>query len=72
MRKPWAVRRAVGITCAIGLLALLGVEGLSVGTTVIAKSLYAALIAALVTPYLALYALASGEEPAAGTEQAAR
>jgi hypothetical protein len=56
----------------VGLLSLLGVESWSVGTTVIAKGLYAALIAGLVTPYIALYALASGEEPAAGAEQAAR
>lgn len=56
----------------IGLLAALGVEGWSVGTTVIAKGLYAALIAALVTPYLALYALAGGDAPAAASEQPAR
>jgi hypothetical protein len=56
----------------IGLLAVLGTASWSVGTMVIVKSIYAALIAALVTPYLALYALTGGEEPAAPSEQPAR
>jgi hypothetical protein len=56
----------------IGLLSLLGVESWSVGVTVIAKGLYAALDAALVTPYVAMYALASGEEPATATQPTAR
>jgi hypothetical protein len=78
-RSVWLRALLVGLASVVlfgvpllGLLALLGVEGWSVSTMVSAKGIYAALIAALVTPYLALYALAGGEEPAAPREQPAR
>lgn len=56
----------------LALLSAIGVEGWAPMTMVIAKGIYAGLIAALCTPYLALYALATGVEPAAGNEQPAR
>jgi hypothetical protein len=78
-RSVWLRALLVGLASVVlfglpllGLLALLGVEGWSVGTMVSAKGIYAALIAALVTPYLALYALAGSEEPATPSQQPAR
>jgi hypothetical protein len=78
-RSVWLRALLVGLGSVVlfgvpllGLLALLGVEGWSVGMMVSAKGIYAALIAALVTPYLALYALTGGEDPAAPSEQPAR
>ena len=63
-RSIWARAVLVGFACvvlfgapAIALLSVLGVQGSSVGTIVIAKGIYAGLIAGLVTPVLALYAL---------------
>jgi hypothetical protein len=70
-RSLWARAAVVGLACvvlfgppSIGLLSLLGVEGWSVATAVTFKGIYAALLAAVVTPYIALYALTSGQEPA--------
>jgi hypothetical protein len=70
-RSIWARAMVVGLASVvllggplIGLLSVLGVEGWSVGTAVTIKGIYAALIAALVTPYLALYALTRDSEPA--------
>jgi hypothetical protein len=51
-------------TVLLGLLALLGVQQMSVSGFVIVKMLYSAILAALVSPIIALYVLAS-EAPTA-------
>lgn len=70
-RSIWARALVVGLASVvllggplIGLLSVLGVQGWSVGTAITIKGIYAGAIAALVTPYLALYALTRDGEPA--------
>jgi hypothetical protein len=63
-RSVWARAGFIGLACvvlfappSIGLLTAIGMQGWSIGTAVIFKGVFAGLLAALVTPYLALYAL---------------
>lgn len=70
-RSVWARAVVVGLACvvllgppSIGLLSLLGVEGWSLTTAIVFKGIYAGLLAALVTPYFALYALTNEPQPA--------
>lgn len=64
-RSVWARAGLIGLVCtvvlgppSILLLSALGIESLSLATAVPFKGVFAALLAALVTPLLALYALA--------------
>lgn len=68
-RSVWARAALTGLVCtvvigplSILLLSALGIESLSLATAIPFKGVFAGLLAALVTPLLALYALARDEQ----------
>lgn len=67
-RNSWARAALAGLTCLVVLgppsvlvLAALGIESMSLAAAIPFKGVFAALLAALVTPPLSLYALARDE-----------